>query len=364
MPIDIADPAKLPKDFSIFFCWQDHLDKKLHRFLIRDALNAAIGKIQGELPEDVECILRQDSDTMNRAGSVDIANSILEKINNSAVVIGDVTPVLCDSAKGFFYPNPNVLIELGYAAKHLGWNRVVCLFNEAVCSPKDLPFDISHRRLTPYCCKDISQKAQATKALEGILCISIRAILQEIGRGEFDATLGNETVKRQRDLRLLRQLMSAIHRPSLDTFIECGMRYQLDDRCNLFFFDYEAVVCSSTFRFHDKELERLAFELHKVWGAAITHAGLAFFPSNRPGAYVLKEDHLWNKDYRQTVERMIASYKQLPVVLNAFLSRVHTNYSEIDMKETDAMAWKAMLPYLNERMEAEKAGKKSGASRK
>ena len=51
MAIEVVDPSRLPKDFIVFFCWQDHLEKKLYRYLIRDAVNRAIGKIQHDLPQ-------------------------------------------------------------------------------------------------------------------------------------------------------------------------------------------------------------------------------------------------------------------------------------------------------------------------
>ncbi len=47
-------------------------------------------------------------------------------------------------------PNPNVLIELGYAIKVLGWSKIICLFNSETGNIEDLPFDINHNRVTPY----------------------------------------------------------------------------------------------------------------------------------------------------------------------------------------------------------------------
>jgi hypothetical protein len=158
MSLEIENTRLLAKDFVIFYCWQDHTEKKLHRFLIRDALNAAINKVQDEIPDEADCALRQDSDTQGRAGSVEIADTILTKINASTVIVADVTPTLLDSANDRFYPNPNVMLELGYGVRTLGWGRVICVFNETVCRPEQLPFDIRHRRLTSYTCKDISQK--------------------------------------------------------------------------------------------------------------------------------------------------------------------------------------------------------------
>jgi hypothetical protein len=43
-------------------------------------------------------------------------------------------------------PNPNVSVEMGYAAARIGWDRVICVMNEHYGLRKDLPFDIRNRR--------------------------------------------------------------------------------------------------------------------------------------------------------------------------------------------------------------------------
>lgn len=346
MSIEIQDVSRLPKDFCIFFCWQDHLEPKIHRFLIRDALNAAIGRVQDELPPEADCILRQDSDTMNWAGSVDIANAILGKISASTIVIGDVTPTMIDVEKNRFYPNPNVLLELGYAARALGWNRVVCLFNKANCDPEQLPFDIRHRRLTAYCCKDISEKKKAAIEVESILFNALRTSIQEIGRGEFDPSLGDAALKHQRDLRLLRQLMSTIHRGTLDRFIERGLSNHLHYDSIFFWYSFDAVVTSSYFRFYDKVLESLAIELHRVWQEINHYGESVFFSGRTPGSFVLLPEHMWENYYFEQVQAMGRAYDALPGALKNFLDHVHLHFPEIDMDETDKAAWAENLPYI------------------
>ena len=347
MPIEIQDANRLPRDFSIFFCWQDHLPKKLHRYLIRDAIDGAISRIQDELPEGLECTLRRDEATDGRAGSVDIANTILEKINRSAMVIGDVTPVLINADTGWFYPNPNVMAEIGYAARAIGWNRVICVYNSAACKAEQLPFDIRHRRVTEFSCGNVSQRKQATIELEGNLAAAVRAVLQAIGRGEIDPSIGDATVRHQRDLRFLRDVMSSIHRRTLDRFIERGYAYQVHYDCVYFWHDFDAIVCSCDFRFYDKDLQRLALELHQVWGNAMYHGSIAFGPGRTPGSLVLLPEHLWSESYAETVRAMQAAYTKLPCVLKAFLDHVHDNFSEIDMDETDRIAWERNLPYID-----------------
>jgi hypothetical protein len=347
MPIEIQDAHRLPRDFCIFFCWQDHLPKKLHRFLIRDALDRAITRVQDELPEGLDCVLRRDEATNDRAGSVDIANTILQKLNSSTVVVGDVTPVLSDLKKEWFYPNPNVMTEIGYAARAIGWNRILCLYNEATYKAEQLPFDIRHRRVTGFACADESQRKKAGVVLEGILVSALRAVIQEIGRGEIDPSLNAAAVRRQRDLRLLKDVMSTIHRPTLDFFVDRGQVHQLHFDCTFFWHGIEAIVSSSNFRFYDKELERRIIVLHEVWGSAMYYASNAFSPADRGNGFVLKPFPYWNEHYKSIIDSMDKAYRALPSAFNALLSYVHAEFPEIDMDETDAVAWKNNVPYID-----------------
>jgi hypothetical protein len=346
MPLEFEDASRLPKLCIVFYCWQDHADKKLHRFLIRDAVLSAISKVQDEIPDEVDCTLSFDSDTLGRTGSVDIADTILAKIDASSILIADVTPTLVDAAKDRFYPNPNVMLEVGHASKALGWNRLICVFNEAVCSAEKLPFDIRHRRVTPFLCKEHSQKKEALKHLEGILVVGIRAILQDMARPSVDKSLGDPIIKRRRDVLLLRQMMNTVHRPTLDRYIEMGLAQQLHYDCTFFFEGFHALVVSSKFRFYDQILQKLVIEFDRLWHATVHHGGYAFGPAERHDGFVLKPNHLWSEDYTETVEAMGKAYQQLPKAFAALLDHVHHNYPEVDMDETDKKAWEDNLPYI------------------
>jgi hypothetical protein len=352
MPSEIQHPSRIPKDFVIFYCWQDHLEQRHHRYLIRTALTNAINRVQAEIPDNVECTLRLDSDTSDKAGAVDIANTILSKIASSAMLVGDVTPCLWDDANRRFYPNPNVMFEVGYGAKALGWSRILCVFNagrtgsEAKLRAEDVPFDIRHRRLSSYVCRADSGISQATKELEAELVAGIRAVIQEIDRGEFDPSLGNGVLKRSKDLRLLTTLLNQIHRNSLDRYIESASRDCLHDDCDFFWYGFDAVVCSSHFRFYDKKLEDLIGELWALWRQATGLSGYVFGPSGLPGQFTLKANHLWNEPYETAVNKWRQSARDLSGVFNAFLDHVHEHYPEIDLDETDRTAWHANLPYI------------------
>lgn len=47
-------------------------------------------------------------------------------------------------------PNPNVLIELGYAASKLGWEQIICFFDANSGEIEGLPFDLRQKRITPF----------------------------------------------------------------------------------------------------------------------------------------------------------------------------------------------------------------------
>ena len=364
MSIEIQDLSLLPEDCCIFFCWQDHLDRKLHRFLIRDALNAAIAKMQTELPDKADCSLRQDSDTSNRSGSVDIADTILEKIAASTVVVADVTPVLVDGPGGRFYPNPNVMIELGYAARAIGWDRVICVYNAVNVRPENLPFDIRQRRVTPYRCASLSDKPTAAKELEGKLVASLRVVLQDIGRGAIDRSLGDEKLKHQRDLRLLRDLMRTIHRPTMNQIIERGQVNRLHYDGLFFWEGLDAIVRSCQFRFYDRTLERLARELHATWGAGVDLGASVLGPGKRPDSFVPLPEPLWDQSYSLKVRQMAQAFTSLFKVLGTFLDHVHLHYPEIDMNETDALAWKDNEPYIEGRHFRNPSPTKASAARR
>ncbi|TDW28114.1 hypothetical protein EV128_10929 [Rhizobium azibense] len=111
---------------TIFWSWQSDLEERVTRNVIREALAGAIEDLDVELDERHELT----SDTQGVEGSPDIVATILAKIASARVFVGDVTP-LAVSPKGKALANPNVLIELGYAKRAIGLERVILVWNSA-----------------------------------------------------------------------------------------------------------------------------------------------------------------------------------------------------------------------------------------
>ena len=111
-------------ELTLFYAWQSDTSEKGNRYLIRDAAKNALKRIGRDA--DVEESPRLDSDTQNVAGTPEIANTIFNKIDSCGIFLADVTFVGATTpATGDpkMLPNPNVLLELGYATSKVGWDH-------------------------------------------------------------------------------------------------------------------------------------------------------------------------------------------------------------------------------------------------
>ena len=82
-----------------------------------------------------------------------IEDVIKDKIEKCDIFVADITPIYEFNNK--LSPNPNVLIELGYALKAIGVNRIILVAqnhaqNQDKWDVKDLPFDINHHRILTF----------------------------------------------------------------------------------------------------------------------------------------------------------------------------------------------------------------------
>jgi hypothetical protein len=134
---------------SVFFSWQSDRPAKEGRNLIEQALSYAIGKVGDdlEMEEALREGLKLDKDTKGVPGSPPIFDTILGKIGNAAVFVADLT-FAGIRASGDPTPNPNVLIEYGFALKALNYSRIITVMNEAYgeASKESMPFDLAHLR--------------------------------------------------------------------------------------------------------------------------------------------------------------------------------------------------------------------------
>lgn len=179
----------------IFYSWQSDLPNNSNRGFINTALEKAIQEINAE--DDFSLIPFLDRDTAGVSGSPDISGSIFEKIRNSDTFVCDVS--IINAHAGNFArpsPNPNVLIELGYAIGILDWSRIIMIMNEHFGDVGMLPFDLRGRRVLLYSIDpSSSEKALEKKKVSSILKSGIMEILLSTDNLDKQASLRYKTLK-------------------------------------------------------------------------------------------------------------------------------------------------------------------------
>ena len=165
----------------VFYSWQSDLANATNRGLIEAALQKAAKAIRRD--DSIVIEPRVDADTRGVSGAPDIAQEIRRKIESASVFVADVSLVtahgwLSRLVRSKRTPNPNVLIELGYAQHAIGDDRIVLVCNEAYGAIEALPFDIRGRRVVGYKSRPRERdRATARNKLSKVLEMRLREIV-------------------------------------------------------------------------------------------------------------------------------------------------------------------------------------------
>lgn len=133
---------------TVFFSWQSDTPIKTGRRFIKECIELACKEIASDAEVDEAARdLSVDSDTDGIPGQPPIVETIFKKIDSASIYVADLTFV-GQRKDGRLIPNPNVLIEYGWALKSLSYERIICVMNEAYGEPSDanLPFNLKHVR--------------------------------------------------------------------------------------------------------------------------------------------------------------------------------------------------------------------------
>jgi len=159
---------------KIFYSWQSDLPNITNRTLIGVAAEKAAKTIRNDGSLEIEPVVVRD--TQGHTGSPNIAETILAQIDTSDIFLADVSFIGRLNRRPM--PNPNVLIELGYALKKLGRSKILLVMNTAMGGPGSLPFDLKMNRVITYSATDETVVA-ARSDLKSKLQTSFEAILSQ-----------------------------------------------------------------------------------------------------------------------------------------------------------------------------------------
>ncbi|MYE06921.1 MAG: hypothetical protein F4Y04_06840 [Chloroflexi bacterium] len=170
--------------------------------MVRWALDRAVRSLNrgGTL----EQALRVDQDTENVPGWPDIAATLLDKIDKCELFVADLTPVNGPEPGSRLTPNPNVMLELGYAlATGMKRARIVCVVNAAYLpegDPSNLPFDVRGSRPLVFSLDDPETRGVQNGGEDSVRSGAREKLARELERALGDAL---DAVEAERDRRIL-----------------------------------------------------------------------------------------------------------------------------------------------------------------
>ncbi|HEY8035694.1 MAG TPA: hypothetical protein VIF37_08905 [Methylobacter sp.] len=147
--------------YVIFYSWQSDLPNNTNRGFIESVIKDTIREIKKNDDFDLEPSL--DKDTLGVPGAPNISQALLDKIKSCDAFVADISIVITGAKRSS--PNPNVLLELGYAIALLGWPKIILFYNTAHGKDEDIPFDIKQHRRIPYNLAEEDQKPIIKKQL-------------------------------------------------------------------------------------------------------------------------------------------------------------------------------------------------------
>ena len=207
---------------TIFYSWQSDTKSAWNKSFIESCLQEAVVKIAQRTGFENGIIVQRD--TTGAAGTPPIPDTIFDRIDRCAVFVGDVSFVgraLGDTqaeqpepAETQMFPNANVILELGYAVKTIGWERVICVMNTAYGKPDDHIFHfLQHRFPATYLLKEQAQEDSARRKLVEKLSEYV-----EIALRERHAAATRTTQQFNADCFLLVRVLKGVDFFSHDTF--------------------------------------------------------------------------------------------------------------------------------------------------
>lgn len=231
---------------KVFYSWESDLPNNKNRGLIEKCLQ----KVKKSILENNNRIdeFTIESDSRDSIGTPELANTIFRKIDKSDIFIADIS-IINSGANERPSPNPNVLVELGYAAKAKSWDNVICIYNLEYGKIEDLPFDIRSRKPLTY--KTTTEKdVKVNDNLCDILEKEIMAIVENklLDKKEYSVT------KRSVDLGIQSILIDF-----------CQLLYYNDKENKKDRYNYYKLLTSSANEIISilKEKELLGFDLFK-----------------------------------------------------------------------------------------------------
>ena len=202
--------------------------------------------------------------------------------------------------------------------------------------PADQPFDFDRHRASPFA-SSARPKPAESKRLSALFKTAIEFIIEK-NPTRPTATLTPEQTKHAQDVKQLEWLMSSIHIPTIDDYVD-RLPHSLSEKAIHVWEGVNGIVSGSFFHLHDSTAFAFVREFHIAFGRTLAHCGMCHAaPSGTMHLFTGHGNLLttWQQEAWNSVETaradMAAAFKEL-------LRIIRSEYLEVDLEKTNAAAW-------------------------
>lgn len=319
---------------TLFYSWQSDLPKETNKDVIKNCLIEATLNIKNKFTE-VEFLV--DESTRATPGSPNIANTIFGKIEKADIFIADISTINRDTQDSVRKnPNPNVLIELGYAIAKIGWERIILLFNSEFGElTKDVPFDISNQRILDYRIKgkdDNNGKGVLKKNLVDAL-----TLIQDKNppKSSVLSQQTDEEKKRKNDIKNINRIFNHLPLTIMDEILNEFPNFIRNK--NIYFNDgFESVTKSIDFNIYDENIKQKVTTFERLWRESLEKYQ---YYNQIPEKFEFKLNTMGNN---QILDELNIIKKQMQIIFHELVDIIRNEWLEIDL---DLISYNAIKRY-------------------
>jgi hypothetical protein len=329
--------SKAPSTVLIFYSWQSDHPGKTNRYFLHSCLKSAKNDFDSNANNALSLYI--DESTRDKPGAPHIPDTILKKIAASDILVADLTTINTNpSGSDRPTPNPNVLIELGFAVGRLGWDRMILVFNSEFGKfPNDLPFDIDRRRVIPYSISetdDTTIRKKEMQRLSNRIKEGINAIISVNPPRPMDHWISG--VHRSRDVEMLSMLCATFNLDCLHQHCEDIQRGFVSDELLYYYEYFSGTLSGLSFHLYDTKAHDMTKSLLKAWSDSIPPSRHTESASH---GYIFRSQNPQMSSEEQAAWDIISNAaKPFYDSLKLFADYIRNEYVEIDLSMSSRQA--------------------------
>lgn len=329
---------------TVFYSWQSDLPNETNRSMIAQCIKAANLKIE---EEGDSLSLLFDEATRGAAGSPEIPVTILNKISNADIFIADITTINQDQ-NGKKTPNPNVLIELGYAIAELGWERIIMMYNKNYGDfPNDLPFDLDKRRVSTFAISSKDDK-NGKGDLIHTLKIGISGIIQtNPNKPHVLKNRTAKTIQREKDIKNITEILKTINISTVEVFLN-ELPYKIIDRIFFYWESFKSIFDSSSFYIYDIEIKESLSKFKTSWEKTLNYAQHFSTGKDQDYHYYIKHDSFQNTEAEKDFFNLNDDAQEMKIIFKKLIEDLREKFFEIDIDELSELAYINYVDFNND----------------